>query len=750
MEVLCKDATLGFYNEFGIYNVPIGQYDIGRIISITFMNEGELFQIPDGTIVFFKALKPDGNEINTDKYCYINRKTNAVEICVFNQLSIVSGVVQCEIILANSEGQRYTSSHFNIVVNSSVSNDEHLKSMDEYRDIVGILVEIEGLKKDLIFKSDVGQAGGIASLDENAKVPRYQLYEADLDNKGIVKLIDSVTSDSTTDAVTPKSVKTVNDKLQKHIDDKDNPHEVTKEQLGLGNVDNTSDNDKPVSSAQQSAIDASISNHNNSDLSHNDIRTLISTLTTRLNTLADSDDETLDQLSEIVSYIKNNKDLIDSITTSKVNVSDIVDNLTSTDSNKPLAANQGKILRELISDLENSITGGTGSSNYTDEDKEIVDSFKNLTVEDAKKILNGTYVAPDPPTPTKTLTEITVTNPTKTNYVVGENLDLTGCVVTAHYDNDTTLDVTSSATFNPDNGTTLTTEMSNVTISYTENDITKTTNISIVISTIPTIVSFSDATDEELSNLLSQHYAGEINLADHWNVGDERVVHLSAMENWNTNNATIITGQSTFGELQPEQDATLVIIDFNVDTLKTSINGCTKAAITLQLKDCLSNQGIIDANYALKAYNYETISTSWGDCDRRQWCNNVFKNSLPSSLSNLIKLINKSNPSLDAYGNGTKYAEGNLYAGSVVSDYCFLLSGYEMKHKYYSSIDKYNDQIQYQYYVSGGSSNKQFRWWLRNFNYSGQSDDNITISCADNVGGQFMYSSAGIAPAFCL
>lgn len=48
----------------------------------------------------------------------------------------------------------------------------------------------------------------------------------------------------------------------------------------------------------------------------------INDVSDRLNTVANSDDETLDQLSEIVSYIKNNKDLIDGITTSKTNVTD--------------------------------------------------------------------------------------------------------------------------------------------------------------------------------------------------------------------------------------------------------------------------------------------------------------------------------------------------------------------------------------------------------------------------------------------
>lgn len=39
-----------------------------------------------------------------------------------------------------------------------------------------------------------------------------------------------------------------------HSSNTNNPHSVTKTQLGLGNVDNTSDNDKPISSATQSAL----------------------------------------------------------------------------------------------------------------------------------------------------------------------------------------------------------------------------------------------------------------------------------------------------------------------------------------------------------------------------------------------------------------------------------------------------------------------------------------------------------------
>ena len=165
--------------------------------------------------------------------------------------------------------------------------------------------------------------------------------------------------------------------LQNHIDDAENPHHVTKEQLELGNIDNTSDMDKPVSIAQQNALDSTLSTHNTAETSHSDMRLLIYELTTRLNTLADSDDTTLDQLSEIVSYIKNNKSLIDGVTTSKVNVSDVIDDLTSSYTDKPLSSKQGKILKGLITDLTeivgnkvDKVSGkGLSENDYTTEEK---------------------------------------------------------------------------------------------------------------------------------------------------------------------------------------------------------------------------------------------------------------------------------------------------------------------------------------------------------------------------------------------
>ena len=60
-----------------------------------------------------------------------------------------------------------------------------------------------------------------------------------------------------------------------HIDRVDNPHKVTKEQVGLGNVDNTADMDKPVSNAVSSAIN-SFKEENSRE--HSEIHSAINTL----------------------------------------------------------------------------------------------------------------------------------------------------------------------------------------------------------------------------------------------------------------------------------------------------------------------------------------------------------------------------------------------------------------------------------------------------------------------------------------
>lgn len=72
------------------------------------------------------------------------------------------------------------------------------------------------------------------------------------DRKGEITRVEKLISDEA--ATRAQADTNVNAKVDSHIGNTSNPHNVTKAQVGLGNVNNTSDVDKPVSTAQATAI----------------------------------------------------------------------------------------------------------------------------------------------------------------------------------------------------------------------------------------------------------------------------------------------------------------------------------------------------------------------------------------------------------------------------------------------------------------------------------------------------------------
>ena len=94
-----------------------------------------------------------------------------------------------------------------------------------------------------------GLSDAVDSLTEdlsNAQAANLSKFN-NIDNE----ITDLGTADTTLDA-----------KIDNHIADDNNPHNVTKTQVGLDQVDNTSDQDKPLSTAQKDYIDTAIGNVN--------------------------------------------------------------------------------------------------------------------------------------------------------------------------------------------------------------------------------------------------------------------------------------------------------------------------------------------------------------------------------------------------------------------------------------------------------------------------------------------------------
>ena len=261
------------------------------------------------------------------------------------------------------------------------------------------------------------------------------------------------------------------------------------------------------------------------------------------------------------------------------------------------------------------------------------------------------------------------------------------------------------------------TDTVNTTVQINEFNITINKTLSFL-----TIVTFSDGTDEEILAMVQAHYDDKIKLSDYWAIGDTRTVTLSAMS------ATYV------GESHSSQDVQLTIIDFDHDDLVTPINGKTKAAISVQLKNCLNTKGYMNSS--------NTNSGGWEESARRKWCNDIFYNAIPSILRNGIKQVIKKNYKV--------YNSNNI---TTTSDYCFLLSETEIFGEKKYSIDS-TEGTQYEYYKTSSNRIKQvsgsnYYWWER----SPYGDDAVKF-CSVDGDGSANYSRAsatrGLAPCLCI
>lgn len=97
-----------------------------------------------------------------------------------------------------------------------------------------------------------GMTAAVDNLEGRIQATDGKLYEEIDNRKGEINRVEKLISDET--ATRAQADTNVNAKVDSHIANKSNPHGVTKAQVGLGNVNNTSDADKPVSTAQATAI----------------------------------------------------------------------------------------------------------------------------------------------------------------------------------------------------------------------------------------------------------------------------------------------------------------------------------------------------------------------------------------------------------------------------------------------------------------------------------------------------------------
>ena len=172
------------------------QYEnASRRIICHVLKEGKAYNIPSNISVLLRIHKANHYNLyeNVNKIGEIDG--NTIIIPLMPELTKSYGRHECifEFIDTTEEKLLYSTKFYIRVAKSPIQN-ENIQDSHEYTALVD-------------FMNTKGKANGIASLDENGKVPLEELYEATTLDKGITQLTDSILSNSITTAATPNSVK---------------------------------------------------------------------------------------------------------------------------------------------------------------------------------------------------------------------------------------------------------------------------------------------------------------------------------------------------------------------------------------------------------------------------------------------------------------------------------------------------------------------------------------------------------------
>lgn len=207
------DLDLASSNEYKVINAQ--QLDNNtRRLEVNLFHEGKIYDITNVTKIELQGFRGDGETIKTP----LTNDGNNIIVDFDNTILGAKGICKLKIALFGEDNKLLSSFPFVIRIDQNVYDETGVIASPVYLELENELKNIEYLKvSNFILKEDKDVAGGVPSLDVNAKVPISELYEATTSNKGITQLTDSVTSNSTTTAATPNSVKSVKDSLNSEI-----------------------------------------------------------------------------------------------------------------------------------------------------------------------------------------------------------------------------------------------------------------------------------------------------------------------------------------------------------------------------------------------------------------------------------------------------------------------------------------------------------------------------------------------------
>ena len=275
-----------------VQNVHCSQDDAdSRNILITLSDNGKPYSIPLEVRILLKISKPDNTYvyIDEDDVDHLFRNDDGtISIILSEQATCVPGICEAELQFITPK-ETISTRKFNIIVKKTVINDEEIESVIESNIIQKMIRHLtDFMNPHKVNKEQVG-LGNVPNVTTNDQTPTYEEDEE----------FGNISSGEKLSIAFGKIQKAISSLLG-HINNFDNPHKTTKSQIQLGNVDNTSDVDKPVSTAQQKAIDGAYANSNK----YTD---------QKIADLINGAPETMDTLKEVADAIEKNKSVVETL-----------------------------------------------------------------------------------------------------------------------------------------------------------------------------------------------------------------------------------------------------------------------------------------------------------------------------------------------------------------------------------------------------------------------------------------------------
>ena len=358
------NLTLDIHNPAPQCSVSVKLGDTGRRLSVRFVENGKPIVLAPGTFVMFVAKKPDGTEVYGD--CTCDLVGGSVIYDVDEQVTTALGIVRCQFQIFGPDGGAIASPTMEMVVRETFFNENVAVSKSDY----GGIAAWWGTVNDM----NAARELDISNLGARHDTELGELRDATVKYTDVVNALDSDEEQKPLSASMGKELKSELDTENQERIEKDTKIESSVITHGgrLDGHDSTLKQHRADLDSVTSLANELKANKLNASVYHGEIPKMkadVETLKTDVQTnnqtrqdqyveltekiatlqaLLDGEDLNLDQISEIVEYIKSNRQEIDQWAGRYVSKLDIADNLLISDSSKVLSARAGNELYSML------------------------------------------------------------------------------------------------------------------------------------------------------------------------------------------------------------------------------------------------------------------------------------------------------------------------------------------------------------------------------------------------------------------